>query len=194
MGVWANRTGPAYNTIAIYARTWFGGVRNLRRLLNQSHASTKTWERDSAIEAYRCFYEKHGLTPSQVRRRGSAPGGQVDEEVFREAGRLVSAVSKYASGAAAVQRLLNIEPSRSKRWSREAIIREIGSVIAEWNLSPSQLLYDHRRGVRVLAELQCRELSQLIDAAGREFGGVKPVLTILGFAKPSRPRQKRGRT
>ena len=48
-GKWKGRSGEVYNTLSVYIKTWLGGVRNLRKLLGQSHVSTIEWDKDSAI-------------------------------------------------------------------------------------------------------------------------------------------------
>jgi hypothetical protein len=106
-GKWANRPGETYNTLSIYIKTWLGGVRNLRKLLDQSHVSTNKWDRDSAIAAYQKFYDKYGLTPGRARTI-SRRGGDISSEAAAEAGRIENAVRKYAKGCAAVNKLLGI--------------------------------------------------------------------------------------
>lgn len=113
-GKWANRPGEAYNTLSVYIKTWLGGVRNLRKLLGQSHASTKEWDKDSAIAAYRRFFDEHGLTPGQARHIGRK-GGDISPEVAAEAGRLENAARKYAGGSIAVNKLLGITIVKATR-------------------------------------------------------------------------------
>lgn len=113
-GKWANRPGEAYNTLSVYIKTWLGGVRNLRKLLGQSHVSTKEWDKDSAIAAYRRFFDEHGLTPGQARHIGRK-GGDISPEVAAEAGRLENAARKYAGGSIAVNKLLGITIVKATR-------------------------------------------------------------------------------
>jgi len=190
-GKWSGRTGPAYNTVSVYIKTWFGGVRNLRRLLGQAQASTSSWDRESAIEAYRNFFNMYGVTPGQVRHLRRIEDHRFTEDVVQKAGRVSSAVEKYASGSAEVNRLLGIKVSRKRKWARDKIIEGYRRAIAQWGTSPHQIIYDHRAGKDVLPDETYRELAQLVDAAGREFGGSKPVLELLRFKSPSRKRRKR---
>lgn len=111
-GKWANRLGETYNTLSVYIKTWLGGVRNLRKLLEQSHVSTTKWDKDSAIAAYRKFYDKYGLTPGRARSL-SRRGGDISIEVVAEAGRIENAVGKYAGGSVAVNKLLGIVAVKS---------------------------------------------------------------------------------
>jgi hypothetical protein len=80
-GKWANRSGETYNTLSVYIKTWLGGIRNLRRLLDQGHVSTIEWTREKAIRAYKEFCEKHGMTPDQARQR-FIKKGDLDREVY----------------------------------------------------------------------------------------------------------------
>lgn len=110
-GKWSDRTGEVYNTLSIYIKLWLGGVRNLRKMLGQGHASTEEWDRDTALNAYRVFYETHGMTPQQarqLRRRKNDPG--ISDETSREAARISSAISKYAGGASEANTILGINP------------------------------------------------------------------------------------
>lgn len=107
-GKWKDRAGKTYNTVSIYIKTWLGGIRNLRRLLDQEHVSTNVWTKESALEAYRNFYEIHGLTSGQVRslyRRGEKT---ISPELVRQATNITAAIEKYAGGSATVNKLLGI--------------------------------------------------------------------------------------
>lgn len=189
-GKWKNRPGETYNTLSIYIKTWLGGVRNLRKLLGQSQVSTIEWDKNSAIAAYQKFYDKHGLTPGQARQIGRK-GGDISRELSADAARIDNAVLKYAGGAAAVNELLGIVIDRTRGWSREAILEGFQAIISKWNISPTQLLYDHKAGKTKLPLETYQNTCQLIDAVGRKFSGVKEVYEILGFEPPSRPRKRR---
>jgi len=189
-GKWATRPGETYNTLSIYIKTWLGGVRNLRKLLGQSQVSTIEWDKDSAIAAYKNFFDKHGLTPGQARQI-SRKGGNISREIAADAARIDNAVLKYAGGTAAVNELLGIVIDRTRGWSREAILEGFRAIISKWNISPVQLLYDHKAGKTKLPQETYQNTCQLIDAVGRKFRGVKEVYEILGFEPPSRPRKRR---
>ena len=89
-GKYMDRSGSAYNTMAVRVNQWFGGTRKLRELLGQSDASTTVWTRESAIAAWKEFYRKHGLSPSQCKGpiRKSLP-----PNVAAEASRICAAVT-----------------------------------------------------------------------------------------------------
>lgn len=113
-GKWADRPGPAYNTLSVYIKTWLGGVRKLRELLGQAHASTVKWDRDKVLEHWKAFRELHGMTPNAMRGRSQKGQGQYSAETLAEAGRLSSAVVKYAGGSAAADRATGFKPYRKK--------------------------------------------------------------------------------
>jgi len=190
-GKWKDRPGEVYNTLSVYIKTWLGGVRNLRKLLGQTHVSTIEWNKDSAIAAYQKFYDDHGLTPGQVRQKSRA-GGDISRELAANAARIDNAVLKYAGGTEAVNELLGVVIDRTRRWTREAILEGFQSVIAEWEISPTQLLYDHKAGKTKLPIETYKNTSQLVGAVGQQFsGGAKEVYEILGFEPPLRPRKRR---
>ena len=185
-GKWANRDGPPYNTMSVYIKTWLGGIRNLRKLLGQAHASTASWNREAAIAAYQNFYKTHGVTPDQARHFRRTKERPFSDAIMKDAARICFAVSKYAGGTAAVNRLLEIAVTRKRKWTRGTIIDGYRQVVNKWGASPVQVLYAHRMGQHILADDDRRSLAQMVGAASREFGGSKPVLELIGFVPRSR--------
>lgn len=114
-GKWADRPGPAYNTLSIYIKTWFGGVRALRSLLGQAHVSTTRWDRATVLAAWEQFYKDHGRTPNQVRAHNARGIGEFTPEAVELAGRLTSAVVKYVGGAPAANQALGIIVDRKRK-------------------------------------------------------------------------------
>lgn len=106
-GKWVDRPGDAYNTLSVYIKLWLGGVRNLRRLIEQEHVSTIKWTREKAIEAYKTFYERHGMTPDYARHR-YVRKGDISRGVYLEGARIEAAVVKHAGGIKAVRESLCI--------------------------------------------------------------------------------------
>ena len=113
-GKWADRSGPAYNTLSIYIKLWIGGVRKLRQILGQAHASTLQWDAESALREYKRFVNQYGKTPGQVlgmfKKRISDKSIRAD--MAADATRIATAVAKYVGNALEVQRRLGITPSR----------------------------------------------------------------------------------
>ncbi|KAB1072236.1 hypothetical protein [Methylobacterium soli] len=114
-GKWADRPGPAYNTLSIYITKWFGGVRALRRLLGQAHVSTNQWDREKVLVAWRAFYEAHGRTPNQVRAHHARGIATFSPEVVHQAERLTNAVVKYAGGATIANAAVGITVDRKRK-------------------------------------------------------------------------------
>jgi hypothetical protein len=108
-GKWASRPGDPLNTMSVYIKLWIGGVRKVRDLLGQAHFSTTSWTEESAIAAYKAFYEEHGLTPSQYRHLVSQGDPSKSVAVSKKATNIGMAVLKYAGGSAAVQQRLGIK-------------------------------------------------------------------------------------
>jgi hypothetical protein len=68
-GRYADREGPAYNTLAVRINQWLGGTRRAREFLGQAEHSTEDWTPEKAIAAWRKFEEQHGVTPTQATGR-----------------------------------------------------------------------------------------------------------------------------
>lgn len=188
-GKFADRPGEPHNTLSVYIKTWLGGIRNLRRLLDQEHASTREWTREKAIAAYKDFHDRHGFTPEHARHRFTRKG-DIPREVYLEGAIIDNACRKYAGGTKAVRELLGIGVKRNWKWSRDKIVAETRAILSEYGLSPSQLLSDHRQGDLNLLPEVIQHLTQLTAAAGRHNGGMTSVLRDLGFKRPSRYRRR----
>lgn len=113
-GKWAERDGPAYNTLSVYIKTWLGGVRELRKLLGQAHVSTVKWDRETVLERWRAFRTAYGMTPNAMRARVARGQGQYPPDAVREAGLLAAAVNKYVGGSAAADEATGFKPNRKK--------------------------------------------------------------------------------
>ena len=193
-GKWAGRDGDSFNTMSVYIKLWLGGIRNLRKLLGQSENSTEVWDKQKAIDSYKSFYQKHGITTDQYRHLGKSGSKEVDADVVREATNIGHAVIKYAGGTSDVNKLLGIEVDRIRKWTREAIIDGYRKIIDGWGVSPSQLLGDYRSSKIELEESYAAEVKRLIGATSGQFpGGAREVYAVLNFKPPSRPRSRRRR-
>lgn len=189
-GKWASRDGQAYNTLSVYIKLWLGGIRNLRKLLGQAEASTQQWDRESALLAYKKFFDKHGLTPQQVRHSYRRKAGSLfSEKDALEALRIASAIEKYADGADATNKALRINPQRQIKWPKEELLDKVKQIANEYGLSPNQLLYDHRKGKIELPAEKVRMVKSLIDALTRFHGGLHGVYDELGIQPPKRKRK-----
>ena len=118
-GKWANRPGDPMNTMSVYIKLWLGGVRKVRELLGQTHLSTETWDKESAIAAYKSFYDKHGMTPEQYRNLFRKGDSSTSHAINKRASNVGMAVLKYAGGSATVKKLLGI-PAHAIRRARRA--------------------------------------------------------------------------
>lgn len=181
-GKWAGREGDAYNTLSVYIKQWLGGIRNLRKLIGQSHVSSLVWDRDSAIAAYKAFFDKHGLTPNQAkgknRRKNDA---SISESVALEAIRIASAVEKYAGGSQAVIDELGISIEKQIKWTSKAILDTTKALHKKYGRTPSQLVYQHRIGKLELPLNDLRQAAGVVDAAARYPGGMAAIVKTLGI-------------
>jgi hypothetical protein len=113
-GKWADRPGPAYNTLSVYIKTWIGGIRQLRELLGQAGVSNVKWDRETVLRHWKVFRERHEMTPNAMRARHARGQGQFPIDVVREAGALAIAASKYVGGSAAADEATGFKPNRKK--------------------------------------------------------------------------------
>ena len=173
-GKYADRPGPAYNTLAIYIRLWIGGVRPLRRILDQEHASTIQWDAESALREYKRFFDEYGKTPGQV--RGMINDGTADESISEnvaaDATRIVSAVSKYVGGALEAQRRLNMKPSR-RYWDAESARGAWQEFVAKHGITPAQALdYWYRKTSGALSEEASKYAASITRAFKKHCGPI----------------------
>jgi len=193
-GKWAGRPGEPLNTMSVYIKMWLGGVRNLRKLLGQSHQSTELWSRESAIRAYKAFFERYGMTPEKYRNLEKKGGdGSLSREVSKRAANICSAVQKFAGGSSDVNQELGISVDRTRKWSREAVLNGYREVIGQWGITPNQLLNDHKTKKLKLEESVFRDVSRLIGVTKKHFASSKEICEIIGFKPPSRPRKRRSK-
>jgi hypothetical protein len=190
-GRWANRDGEVYNTLSNYIKQWLGGIRNLRKLIGQGEVSTQQWDRESALSAYKEFYERHGLTPQQVRHNHRRKADLMfSKKDSLEAIRISSAIEKYTGGADAANKVLGISLQRQTKWTKEVLLVKFKQVIDGYGLSPNQLLYDHRKGKVELSAEKLKMVKGMIDALTRFPGGLSGVYKELGIQAPKRKAVK----
>ena len=188
-GRWVDRDGESYNTLSVYIKQWLGGIRNLRKLIGQSDASTQQWDKESALAAYKAFYDKYGLTPQQVRHNNRRKADtSLPEAVIFESARLSSAIQKYAGGADAANEFLGIKMERQVKWTKDVILDSVKTIVDEYGLSPNQLLADHRKGKIELSAEQYTKVKRLIDVIPRIDGGLTGIYSELGIDTPKRKK------
>lgn len=190
-GKWSDRPGDAYNTLSVYIKLWLGGIRNLRKILVQAEHSTVSWDKESAVQAYKKFYEEHQLTPDQARHLYEKGDSRISEDTYKLSGRIANAVNKYAGGTKQLNEQLGIEIRGPRKWTREAILTGFREVIDQWGVSPRQLQSDVKSRKVQMPSDEYKNLGQMLDAVGRQFSGIQEVYDELGFTPPSRPRKRR---
>jgi hypothetical protein len=187
-GKFADRDGPAYNTLSVYIKQWLGGIRNLRKLIGQEEASTQHWDKDSALVAYKAFYDRHGMTPQQARHAYKQGDSRVTYDDSLKASNIASAVQRYAGGANTANEALGIQVERQVKWSNEALLGAIKQIMDEYGLSPNQVLYDHKRGKIELPAEHLKWIGQVKDAVTRFPNGLDGIYAELGTQAPKRKR------
>ncbi len=166
----ADRPGEAYNTLSVYIKLWLGGVRNLREILGQEHASTTVWTKELAIDAYRLFLEKHQATPGQV--RGDMKNGvrEWPADVLAEAGRVAAAVEKFGGGTQSVRAQLGLEPTR-RSWDADSVVAAFDKFAAQHGMTPRKAvsLWERQADCHLSAE-DSRFAGTLVSAYKRLVG------------------------
>jgi len=186
-GRWADRDGEVYNTLSNYIKQWLGGIRNLRKLIGQAEVSTQQWNRESALSAYKEFYDRHGLTPQQVRHKFLQNTDlSITNEDSLQAIRIAAAVQKYGDGADATNKAFGINSQRQTKWTKELLLAKFKQIVDEYGLSPNQLRYDHRKGMIELPAEKLKLINQIVDAVTRFPGGLPGVYNELGIKAPKR--------
>lgn len=108
-GKWKNRPGESYNTLAVYIKTWVGGIRKLRSLLGQPENSTVSWSKELVLSEFKSFYNKYGLTPGTVRTRFRRGQINISKKEAKYATNLDHAILVYFGGTPAICKKLNIK-------------------------------------------------------------------------------------
>ncbi|NPT62586.1 AP2 domain-containing protein [Paraburkholderia elongata] len=169
-GKYADRAGPQYSTLAGRVHEWLGGTRQVRRMLNQDHASTISWSPDRAVEAWRDFHIKYGMTPSQymgARKRMTLPA-----EVVAEASRIYAAAERH--GALATARAGH---NTRVKWTEETVTAAWRRFVSTHGVIPSQCMSATRR--KTMPSEVCDEATRIYEAARR----LDILATLRGLSK-----------
>jgi hypothetical protein len=177
-GKWAERDGPAYNTVSIYIKTWIGGVRPLRKILNQEMHSTVAWTKDEALRAYKEWFEKYGFTPGQARNLNL----NLTSSEIKKANNLSIAAAKYIGSTDKIHNLLNINPTKKTKWSRETILFEYMRMVNSYSLMPSQIVGLSQDDIDFFSikKDDIRICKQILSRAKSYFSDSQEVYTLLG--------------
>lgn len=157
-GKFAGRDGPEYGTLSVYVQRWLGGIRNVRRILGQEHASTTAWTPQSLIEAWRDFERRYGCPPTRARKRFDDPGSI---HIRREAAKLWGAAQRHG----VLEECKRVAQPRTFKWTVETASRAWTSFVSRHNRTPSQCLSASQRS-RLPPDV-CSEAARIYDAARR---------------------------
>jgi hypothetical protein len=157
-GKYNGRSGPAYNTLAIYVNRWLGGTRHVRKLLGQDSASTTSWTSDKLRLAWDSFVATHGVTPTQCRGNG---GKRFGRAIRAEASKIDEAARRHG-----VQDKLQCKKSTRKIiWTPEHTLEQWRAFTVRNGRTPSQCMSKTRR--LSLPRDVTDEASRIYDAARR---------------------------
>jgi hypothetical protein len=154
-GKYASREGESYNSLALRVQQRLGGVRNVRKLLGQDHASTTSWTPESAVAAWREFTDAHGVAPTAM----VVVGQKYPDELVRRANAIRAAVTrlgvlKEARGPAA---------GRSPTWTKDRVKVAWASFVANTGFAPFEAV-GRTKKTRFSREVQL-EAARLYKAA-----------------------------
>ncbi len=165
-GKFADRAGPAYNSVALRINQWLGGMRNLRKLLGQSAESTRKWTPESAVEAWKAFELEHGVTPTQLFVKARAK--QFPDDVVK----LAQNIRRAARDFKVLDKARDGKTARKIVWTEETVLLAWRDFELKYGLPPSKYV-GSKRSAKVTRELR-NEAARLYQAA-RKSG----MLTVL---------------
>ncbi|HFD32938.1 MAG TPA: hypothetical protein ENJ28_09575 [Gammaproteobacteria bacterium] len=178
-GKWKDREGPLYNTVSVYIKTWIGGIRKLRKILGQAENSTISWNRESAINEYKAWFNKYGFTTHQARTGAR----NLSNEEKRVAQNISSAVAKYVGIADEINSLLGIIPEKMTKWGKDIILEETARIYEKYALTPNQVasLSEDDKNVFNVTDKDIALSKQIVDRLTFYFSGVKEVYERLNI-------------
>ncbi len=139
-GKWKDREGPAYNTVSIYIKTWIGGVRILRKILNQEESSTISWSKELLLKEYKKWFDKYGLTPGQSRSRAIKGKDTLTSDEIKRATNIATQVQKYFGSIENINNILEISNTQKTRWNQQVILEETARLFELYSLTPHQMV------------------------------------------------------
>jgi hypothetical protein len=138
-GKFSNRPGPTYNVVALRVNQWLGGMRKARELLGQSAASTTAWTPERAIQAWREFQAKYGLSPTQLasreRKKDFPPEVVKNAQAIRQAAVRHGVIDEARDGKSA----------RKIIWTEETVLAAWREFEAKHGCPPSKFVGTKRR-------------------------------------------------
>jgi hypothetical protein len=161
-GKYADRPGPAYNTLSIRVNQWLGGTRKVREILGQSHIGNRAWTAEKAVAAWQNFHQEHGLTPSQCKKATVSP------EIRAEAARIYSAALSFGVVDIARQG----RNARKIIWTSKHTLEQWREFQKTHGRTPSQCMSAAQR--RTLPRAVTDEATRIYGAARRL--GILPIV------------------
>lgn len=111
-GKFANRSGPTYNTVSVYIKTWLGGIRQARYLLGQGDSSTVKWSRELALHELKRWFDRYQKSPGAIAADIRRKGLVFDRDELKRGQNIVAAVEKHFGTLVNALLELGIKPSR----------------------------------------------------------------------------------
>ena len=168
-GKFADREGPAYNSVSAYVQRWLGGTRKVRELLGQGHASTTRWDAAEVKAAWKAFEQKHGMSP----QRAIEPLNRRDLPL--EAGREASRIWSAANRLKVKDAVLGIRQGPKISWTSDRVIGEWLAFCDEHGCQPTECMSASKRA-RLPKEV-CTRATRVYSAASR-LGLLKRCRTV----------------
>ncbi len=178
-GKWKNREGLTYNTVSIYIKNWIGGVRKLRKILNQEEHSTISWTKGKVIKEYKAWFDEYGFTPGQGRTKSR----NLKEDEVKRASNISIAVAKYVGSVEEINKILKIQSIKKTKWSKQKVLDEFSRVFNKYSLTPTQIanLSKQDRKLFCVCQSDITISKQLVARIGAYFSGVEEVYSQLGI-------------
>lgn len=143
-GRYADRAGEAYNTIAIYINQWLGGIRKVREILGQSHASTSEWTPEALVTVWEAFVQEHGVSPAQANGRKGYE--HLPIEVLRRGAQIYQSARRYGvvKQAWANGTRRKISGRQTSKWTPDTVESAWRAFVAKHGKWPSQCIARHK--------------------------------------------------
>ncbi|MBS8239128.1 hypothetical protein DYI22_01255 [Marinobacter lipolyticus] len=178
-GKWKDRKGETYNTVSIYIKTWIGGIRKLRQILEQEEGSTIQWDRETALKAYKDYYDQYGIVPGQAKRLREG----VTREMQKKSGQILGALNNHYGTAAKANDELGIVIDRAKKWSGKRLIEEATTLFQRYGLTPAQInnLNPEDKVLFGVSDAEKDIAGKIVAMVGTYFGSSKKFYCACGF-------------
>ena len=165
----------------------------LRTILGEDTSHYRRWDRESTLIALDEWVQKHGTSPQAYVTEYRRHGG-LDQETYRYAGSLCSAVDKHLGKFSDAMEILGYsQKNRLSKWTKgvnyrtwtpESTLLALDEWMQEYGISPQAYRYRHKKHNNLDSETDDNAKS-LIQAI-QKLGSFEELMRGLGFSRKDR--------